>query len=374
MLQALYKQILVIKCMLISNMNCNIASAQVIPCAVHSDNTGYVFQCLLFHDIREESHVIQKHVCGVINTGLLLKSHTWHLTVPQKLSLYIDFHHFHLPSAPFCKGGTVVHVKPSAQTKHTYCGHRMPWHLSFLHSQATVQCRANDNRPNRFHFVMTFQAFDASLPSVVLMERHEIDEFFHRELNKNISLTFLEIGQKYNTIKTVHLHTVVEAHLNIKLKYPSGTFPDMRIHDGPGPLSSQVEGELGDNGNIIVHLSSYQAYIKYSPIQHGSIIDAYTKAVNKSDVKPSVLKWCKYIYSATKCPYSYDSRGIHFRRSNQICWIESEFHNVKIHQLVFNGFNIHSHGTYTRNMCQCGGLFITLCDNTIISQFGMPSA
>ena len=30
-----------------------------------------VFQCMLFHDIHEEPHVITERVCGVINTGLL---------------------------------------------------------------------------------------------------------------------------------------------------------------------------------------------------------------------------------------------------------------------------------------------------------------
>ena len=137
---------------------------------------------------------------------------------------------------------------------------------------------------------MTFQAFDASLPSVVLAQRNEI-EYFSSELPKTVSLTFLEIGQKYNTIKTeVHLHFVAAAYKRIELVYQRDTFPDMRIHDGPGPLSPQVEGMLSAyHRKRIVHLSGYQAYIKYSMIRHGSIYNAYTKAMNHSYVKPSAL-------------------------------------------------------------------------------------
>ena len=105
-------------------------------------------------------------LCGVINTGNQLKAHTWHIAVPFTFSLYINFLHFYLPMSPNCKFGTRVLLtvinKDSEPTVYIYCGHRVPWDISFLLSRVIINCSTEYDTPAGFYFLVTFQAFDST--------------------------------------------------------------------------------------------------------------------------------------------------------------------------------------------------------------------
>ena len=99
-----------------------------------------LFGCLLHHDRNNRQYVALKMICGVLNSGQQLISHTWYIIVPSQYSLYVDFLHFHLPASPHCKSVaavSVIHTKSNYkpdQLIYTYCGYRMPWYISFPQS------------------------------------------------------------------------------------------------------------------------------------------------------------------------------------------------------------------------------------------------
>ena len=139
------------------------------------------FRCLLFHEPNNRHHEVTQLFCGVINSGQPLKLHTWIIAAPNRYSLYIDFLHFHLPSSPHCRSVATVSVESmrslSKHSMHIYCGNRMPFYISFPHSHVIVQCHDKYITPKGFHFVMTFQAFDITLPSASLVQWNEHELF-----------------------------------------------------------------------------------------------------------------------------------------------------------------------------------------------------
>ena len=105
-------------------------------------------------------------LCGVINTGEQLRAHTWHISVPSKFSLCLDYIHFRLPVTRICKQGAHVTVQSADNLEdrwYAYCGYRIPWHLALLNSTAIVtytEGPTSAKAPKEYYFVLTYYAFD----------------------------------------------------------------------------------------------------------------------------------------------------------------------------------------------------------------------
>ena len=185
-----------------------------------------IFRCLMFHKPRTSPGHVTRPLCRVINTGNQLMAHTWHIAVPSNFSLYLNFLHFNLPMTPNCKLGSKVTVMTintySNQKIHTYCGYRVPWYLSFLQSNATVKFHTEPMTHEGFTFVMTFQAFEIALPSVVLTHLTEIEikiknfkEFPYTRNGlvrryRNSTFSYLSMGHESSFIESeVRIHITV---------------------------------------------------------------------------------------------------------------------------------------------------------------------
>ena len=336
------------------------AIAQLLSCSKSS-----VFRCLLFHEPNARHQEVTELCCGVINSGQTIKPDTWHITVHDQYSLYIDFLHFHLPRSPRCKSVATVSIKSistiSEQSVYTYCGRRMPWFISFPHSQANVLCSDEYNTPRGFHFVMTFQAFDSKLPSVSLVQLNE------HELYSNAStIANLAIGQALSSDEAkIQLHIVIMVYNKIVLQFSVSAFLLLKIYDGPGSLSPEIT-TTGPQ----VELSSYQGFVKYSTGIHDNIIDAYTVAQSVSFINPLLLTWTgdfQYYKNTDDISYHdmFDNSGNCLNSTvlgtSGRCWFSNRHDSIIVHQMTFTGVNMLHHSPFSVSpTCQYGGLFVYL--------------
>ena len=324
-----------------------------------------ISRCLMYHEPSDSSHeetwsppiphVEKQPLCGVINTGKQLMSHTWHIHVSSTFSLYIDFLHFYLPMSPNCKFGTNVNVifskhNSREETMLTYCGHRFPWHLSFLHSHAVVQCDKDFNTLGDFHFVMVFQAFDITLCSTVVTQLTEYEnwslKFDFRQYKWDnytndivLRLAYFSIGQECDLLETeIHIHIRVLMVYNITLSFSQHIFSKLTIHDGPGVLSPTFTWPFQLKDKIIVfNTIANQALIKYSFMKHVNIFRAYDRAQNNSYINNSYVNWKGYVLYLPFCGRGQNMLNMHGQYNNRCRFMQDTI--VTIHQMRFD-FNL----------------------------------
>ena len=338
-----------------------------------------ISRCLLFHE-PHESHALEiRTLCGVINTGQQLMSQTWYIIVPSHFSLYINFKHFLLPSSPYCKFEPTVSVETTAynskQILYTYCGHRMPWYLSFPQSYATVNCNVKYNPPKGFHFVLTFQAFDIAVASVALkrlteyetdLTEYDTDLGEHKDdtqKSRIFTLAFLALDQNHNFIGTeIQLLITVPYLYSINLQSSPMLFSQMKIYNGPGILSLNI---MTGSNTTRLSLSSYLGYIVYFALLHGNKVNAYYDINNCSYTNSSVLKWSGIVLeSYENCSDIQSFPHYQVRQATPVKICQHIIHGViTINQLTFAGFNMLRHSpSDIFSMCQYGGLFVSKID------------
>ena len=335
---------------------------------------------LLFHKPLTDPHAEIRPLCGVINTGNQLKAHTWHIVVPSTFSLYINFLHFYLPMSPDCKFGTRVLLKvinkDSEPTVYTYCGHRVPWYISFLLSRVIINCSTEYDTPPGFYFVVTFQAFDRTLPSIVITQVNEYEELKKmdnsyspllenrwRKYDKCFTFAYLSIGQDRSFIELeIQLHIIVLVIYRINLQSSPDIFSQMTVYNGPGILSPRI---LFGTNTTTLYLSSYQGYIRYSGMVNGKIVTAYTHANNHSHLNMTSLAWTSHSIIkglATKeCQPDRLVMRIHMDTTSQLGCRTINDGIITIHQMKFSEFNMVRYSssiTDVTSSCQYGGFFV----------------
>ena len=171
--------------------------AQLLQC---TESSGYV--CSRFHKPLGNLHKTEMGgVCGVISPGQLIRSYVWDITVHSQFSLIINFTHFHLPLTKGCNRAYVVMKIPgvplemvrkskynNAPTEPLYCGYRVPWSQSFPQSHASITFFTEQKLSKGYNFVLTFEAFDAKLPSVGLVHS---GEHYYTYGDYNFTMAFL---------------------------------------------------------------------------------------------------------------------------------------------------------------------------------------
>ena len=331
------------------------------------------FRCLLHHDPNNRQYVALKMMCGVLNSGQQLISYTWHITVPSKYGLYVDFLHFHLPASPHCKSVaavSVLHAKSiSDQLIYTYCGYRMPWYISFPQSFVRVQCINEYNTPKGFHFVMTFQAFDIESTSVALTQWNEQELY-----SQSFILPYLSLGKHLTFGETeIQLHIIVMVYNKIRLEYSPDVLIKLKIYDGPGCLSPEIDSR----NKSYITFSSYQGFVKYAIRTIDNIVTAYTFTNNQSYINTSLLNWISAhnennynrsrhdeILMNQNCPLNKnnESESLNLQGVSGRCWLRYKLHGIiTINQLTYTGVNMLRHSPSNRSpTCQYGGLFVVM--------------
>ena len=304
-----------------------------------------IFRCLQFHKPLTNHYLEMGTLCGVINTGRQLMTHTWHITVHFGFSLQLEFLHFQLPGTIHCVPGTTVTLN-TTNINHKYCGHRMPWNIAFPQSHATVKSKAENHTPTGFYFVMIYQAFDIKLPSATSTQWNEYEFVNDTALPRIFTFEYLAIGQEHkfsNIDLQIHITVMVIRRIEIELLSPI----PITIYDGPGILSPVILTEPNATG---VKLSSYQGFVTYN---QRAILTEYSDAKNHSHVNAQVVRWFSHRF--------FDCYGLHGRNplwsihTNQCFYSDSI---VTIHQMRFTGYNMLSHNDNSMfSGCQYGGFF-----------------
>ena len=334
-----------------------------------------IFRCLLFHKPLAKHLAEIRPLCGVINTGNQLKANTWRIAVPSTFSLYINFLHFYLPMSPNCKFGTRVLLKvinkDSEPPVYTYCGHRVPWDISFLLSRVIINCNKEYDTPPGFYFVVTFQAFDSTLPSIALTQVNEYEELkivntsdssvlksWWSKYDKRFTFAYLSIGQDRSFIELeVQLHIIVLVIYRISLQSSLYIFSQMTVYDGPGILSPRI---LFGKNTTTLYLSSYQGFVRYSGMVNGKIATAYTHANKHSHLNMTSLAWDSEDWFDECVESRLLFRNHTHIRSHFGCSFIS-YGTITIHQMKFSGFNMVRYSssiTDVTSSCQYGGLFV----------------
>ena len=303
-----------------------------------------IFRCLRFHEPLKDYHSEIGTLCGVINTGRQLTSHTWHIIIRSEFSLHLEFVHFHLPATPHCASGTRVIVNPKDTVyMYTYCGHRMPWDISFQRSHAFVTSSTESYTPRGFHFVMIFQAFDIkfSLPTFAHWYDTPIDDYLANNTGVFTLRQYLAIGQKHRFMEQIHITVLVIYKIKIKML---STIP-MRIYDGPGILSPVILPKPNATSVIFSH---YQGFVTYS---------TRWWSYSPSNISNHILKWYRVIVDNHNC------KGYGFHKTLKGTYGKCGLSHagiLTIHQmLLFTGYNMLSHSNISiYSGCQYGGLFI----------------
>ena len=116
-------------------------------------------------------------LCGGLNTGQHFQTHTWKITSPGKLGLYLLIHHFKLSTHEgkqytviVCRRAS-VHVKIK-EINHIFCEHRVPWNISSLSSYTEIKLHLKDKSQQGCYFVMSFEAFDIKASSIGFVEQN----------------------------------------------------------------------------------------------------------------------------------------------------------------------------------------------------------
>ena len=244
---------------------------------------------------------------------------------------------------------------------YTYCGHRMPWHISFSKSHATVQCHDDYNTPQGLHFVMTFLAFDIKSTSVALTQWNE-----HELFTRPFTLAYLSIGKEYTFGETeIQLHIAIMVYNKISLKYSPGALLNLKIYDGPGTLSPHIDARNKSH----VALSSYQSFVKYS-VRHNDIGSEYTNANNHSYINSTLLNWTSgfkysnWLYNGgilflQRCSSSGHGSSLYVQGTYSRCWLKHYHGIITIRQMIFTGPTMLRHSPSSRSpTCQYGGLFV----------------
>ena len=146
----------------------------------------------------------------------------------------------------------------------------------------------------------------------------------------------------------------------IVLRYSKRAFPNIKIYDGPGPMSPEISARTAR-----VHLSSYQGFVIFFAGIRYNKTDAYKYANNHSYINSRRIKWSSYsqnfnnILSDSKDSNSSHNKGLHFRGTSGRCWLQTDQSSMTIHQMTFIGVNMLRHSPSSRiPTCQYGDLFV----------------
>ena len=135
--------------------------------------------CLVFLNPRgrlyTEINMGLNQLCGGLNTGEHFQENAWEISIPGKLGLYIVVHCFQLPAVEqkehmLCRRAS-VHMTING-SNHAFCGHRVPWNMSSLSSNAKITLFTIDREQRGCSFVMSFEAFDKNSSSIGLIQEN----------------------------------------------------------------------------------------------------------------------------------------------------------------------------------------------------------
>ena len=343
-----------------------------------------IYQCVLFHDVRRLPYSFKTHHCGVLNSGMQLFLPTkWRIKISPDFVLKLDFIHFYFPSSQDCRFITSLHIRtipffssslhlPNGITKFVYCGHRMPWSLSFFESELDIVCMRCLYTLAGYHLVMIYQALDIETNSVGIVQWNYITNFG----SENDPDDLFEMSAAYLTTSPVYNYPIIEVQLHVdtyfyktvSVYYSPTIAHNIIVYDGPGSLSPQmVLSNLTDPATQMraIHLSGYQGFIKFKTATNSgnklatfmyastnSFIGAVRQYVMFKDTRPRD--------HSNGC-IRHGSNTTQFTTSNGRCYIRHPVDHFTIHRLEYFGFNTYFHDESGEiATCEYGGLFIDL--------------
>ena len=339
--------------------------------------TSSVYQCLLFQEPSEIYTPIEtRGICGVINSGQGLKPYQWYLTVHSKFSISIDFLYFHLPCSLHCRQTYVLIDVPllfvyEMWSNFKYCGHRVPWNLSFPQSQVNVKFSTEQELERGFYFVMTFEAFDIRLPSVGYVHVSEHEGKIHENyvsVKRNIVFSLFKTEFRIYFLATVVNRIILKYPMSPISKRDGRELPDfkyllsdVRVYDGPGILSSLIVPKCNESTQYCTcYLMSYQGLLKYTVSRPSNFEAGYIKLPHHRLTKQGIIWTNKAVLESSE-DCIQQGKSIRFHSKSGYCWGQPYHSLIAIHQMTFTGYDM----LQSRLPCTYGGLFIILYNSFI---------
>ena len=325
-------------------------------------------RCLVFLKPRGwlymEINMGLNQLCGGLNTGEDFQKNTWEISIPGKLGMYIVIHHFQLPAVEqkghtLCRRASVhVTIKGSNQT---FCGHRVPWNISSLSSNAQITLFTIDKEQRGCYFAMSFEAFDKNSSSTGLVQENfqilqKRSRFFTSKIMKRARVNNVFMTRHKNPFsfyKTeIQLHVLTNIFKHIAVRY-STRLVGVQVYDGPGPLSPIVPTFANSTSFRTAVLTSFQGYIKYMTLL--CTFNCEISLLNESELSWSSTDMTirKHFKDCVQRPNVSTS----FRTTSGYCHPQRFHSYITIQQLRFSGFDTLYEGSY-HALCHYGGLFI----------------
>ena len=353
------------------------AFSQLLQCIEAS-----VYRCVFLHEPLGREYITEvKGACGVINQGQQLRPYTWTISVHSKYSLSINFLHFHLPALVSPRHLTCEHIavllRAPGYPERRYCGYRMPWTNSISHPYANIIFFKEQELLKGYYFVITFEAFDISLPSVGIIHEIVRKDVYPCKFSQSL---FIATNTDFSIFSTkFQIYFVTHATNQIVVKYPTTTealnendyqhFPnkiylmnmsDVRLYDGPGILSPKIASSCNTTtGYCTCYFSSFLGLLEYRisvPSNFESGYGWHWGKLSDDHLKQQGIIWSSKLVSTASINCIHQGDSINFNGKSGICLGHPLLHNqVTIHFVHFRGYDTH---VVHSQPCSYGGLYV----------------
>ena len=207
-----------------------------------------IFRCLEFPQPQQVPYVESHLICGVINSGLSMKTMHWDIKVYFPLHLLIKILRFHIPHSVRCQKASVKLAADVGENKR-YCGKLEPFNVSFLSTKGNVTYNETSDFYYGYHFVLYYEGVTRTQ---TIQEVYIISDKFI------INNTYVYAGFHQLTMNQQYMFVANQAKvfaLNIT------SHVTLHVHDGPGPLSPVPKIYFDHNGFALLDFTASLGYI-----------------------------------------------------------------------------------------------------------------
>ena len=278
----------------------------------------------------------------------------WKLKVHKKFGVHITLVEFHLPSTVTCNQGAVLlgYFRDIRDVK--YCGKRAPWTMAYRlpYVYVTVLASQINKIPYGFYFKLLYEANDR--------ESSIINILYKKTYIGNSQFTFPMSGNQYTKprlfTQTYHFMALVYQVICVWLSHNK----DIKLYDGPGPLSKAVNITQEHLGDVCFsRFIGYAEILKYN--------------VSLRDIPYGMINSESNTLGLCEKSIGDDNRSLHFTARDtgggvHCSWtMDRKFDEMQIHHISFQGFDMFSFYSSTFSLvsvgiCQYGGLHVLFED------------
>ena len=318
-------------------------------------------QCLANEMIPTGSKMKKNLLCGIIDTKQKLPR-LWTIRVHSEFGISLEFCNFHLPPSRGCTKTWLKLLSPSLGKIFVYCGKRVPWDFSFRDHAVKLEYKHSENNINSNHFNLVYKALDFNVSATGLVQ----ENYFRKYLLTFVYFTTQQPSQNI----LVKLHITVGVAKKSCIRLPKRRDPiigphDLKLYDGPGPLSPI---HTIPNNKQFICVNSFHAYVQYYMTSfHESQRNQFVGAKKYQ----RLLNWSSRRIELSSCPSDDNGGPVEISSSGKkrlsckvrifprehIDVMSTSRSLLQLHRLRFQGPDTLIPDAYN-DVCQYGGLYL----------------